>query len=57
MAINLREICLRRLKISNKAFTEIVMNLKKLENIDISDCPNIHSSGMHALFDNNKCLK
>lgn len=57
MASNLRELCIRRLKISNRAFTEIVINLKKLENIDISDCPNINSSGMNALFDNNKGLK
>ncbi|CDW83748.1 UNKNOWN [Stylonychia lemnae] len=57
MAPNLRELCIRRLKISNRAFSEIVMNLRKLENIDISDCPNIHYSGMHILLDNNKCLK
>lgn len=57
MAPNLRELCIRRLKISNRAFSEIVMNLKKLENIDISDCPNIHYSGMHILLDNNKCLR
>lgn len=41
MAVNLKEISLRRLKISNKAFTEIGASLKFLEKIDISDCPNI----------------
>ena len=53
MAPNLRELCLRRLKISNRAFTDIVMHLKHLQNIDVSDCPNIHSSGMLVLFENN----
>jgi hypothetical protein len=57
MAPNLRELCIRRLKISNKAFADIVMHLKKLENIDISDCPNIHSSAMMVMFENTKCLR
>ena len=57
MAPNLRELCLRRLKISNKAFTEIVVHLKHLQNIDVSDCPNIHYSGMLAMFDHNKDMR
>jgi hypothetical protein len=41
MAPNLRELSLRRIKISNRAFAEISLHLKKLERIDVSDCPNI----------------
>lgn len=41
MAPNLRELSLRRLKISNRAFTEIVTYVKNLVRIDISDCPSI----------------
>lgn len=57
MAPNLRELSLRRLKVSNHAFTEIVLNLKKLERIDVSDCPLIHVSAMRILLDNNRGLK
>lgn len=39
MAVNLRELSLRRLKVSNRAFSDIVLNLNKLERIDVSDCP------------------
>jgi hypothetical protein len=41
MAPSLRELCLRRMKISNRAFTCIVSELRRLEKIDISDCPNL----------------
>ena len=54
MAPNLRQLSLRRLKISNRAFTEIASHLKHLERLDISDCPNIQESGMRSLMTNNK---
>jgi hypothetical protein len=57
MAPNLRELCLRRMKISNRAFTAIVAELKRLEKIDISDCHLIESSGVKVLLDNNIFLK
>jgi hypothetical protein len=57
MAPNLRELSLRRLKVSNTAFTEIVAHLRKLERIDVSDCPLIQVPGMKILLDNNKGLR
>jgi hypothetical protein len=57
MAPHLIELSLRRLKISNKAFTCIVAELKKLERIDISDCEFIYYTGVRTLLDNNKGLK
>ncbi len=57
MANILKELSLRRLKISNRAFTEIVLHLKSLEIIDISDCPNINNAGVKVLLDNNKNLQ
>ena len=56
MAPNLRELSLRRLKISNRAFTEIVLHLNKLERIDVSDCLLIQASAMKITLDNNKTL-
>ena len=56
MAPNLRELSLRRLKVSNRAFTEIALHLKKLERIDVSDCPNIQYQSLKILLDNNKSL-
>ena len=53
MAPNLKELSLRRLKISNRAFHEIALHLKQLEIIDISDCPNIQEGSMKVLLDNN----
>jgi hypothetical protein len=41
MAPNLKELSLRRMKVSNRAFTCIVSELKELRKIDISDCPSI----------------
>lgn len=38
MAPNLRELSLRRLRISNRAFSDIVTHLRLLERIDISEC-------------------
>lgn len=57
MAPNLRELSLRRLKISNRSFADIVLHLKKLEKIDVSDCPNIQHSALKILIDNNKQLR
>jgi len=57
MAPNLRELSLRRLNISNKAFTAIVNELKHLERIDISDCEYIYYTGVRVLLDNNKNLR
>ena len=54
MSPNLRHLSLRRLKVSNKAFTEIMTHMKYLERVDISDCPNIYESGMKVLLSNNK---
>lgn len=54
MAPNLRQLSLRRLKVSNRAFTEIVTQLKFLERVDISDCPNIQESSMKILLTNSK---
>jgi hypothetical protein len=56
MAPNLRELSLRRLKISNRAFSDIVLHLKKLERIDVSDCPNIQATALKILIDNNRSL-
>ena len=56
MSPNLIELSVRRLKISNRAFSEIVLHLKKLERIDASDCPNISSTSLKILLDNNKSL-
>jgi hypothetical protein len=41
MAPNLRELSLRRMHVSNRAFSAVVAELKELRRIDISDCPNI----------------
>ena len=57
MAPNLTELSLRRTAISNRAFTAIVNELKKLERIDISDCEYIYNSGMRVCLDNNKGLR
>ena len=54
MSPNLRQLSLRRLRVSNKAFTEIMIHMKHLERVDISDCPNIYESGMKVLLSNNK---
>lgn len=57
MAPNLKELSLRRLKVSNRAFSDIVLHLRRLERVDISDCPNIHSAGMKIMLDNNRNLR
>ena len=57
MAPSLKELCLRRLKISNKAFSAIAMELKRLERIDISDCYLIEDSSVRVMLDNNPNLK
>lgn len=57
MTPNILELSLRRIKISNKAFTLIVKEIKKLLRIDISDCPNILESSMKILLDNNLKLQ
>ena len=54
MAPNLRWLSLRRLKISNRAFTEIVTCLKQLERIDISDCTQIQAPAFKLMLSNNK---
>ncbi len=54
MAPNLREISLRRLKISDRAFTEIMTHLKKLNIVDISDCVNLNETGVKTMLTNNK---
>jgi len=56
MAPNLKELSLRRMKISNRAFTNIVIELKNLHKIDISDCPFIEASGVSEMLDRNKYL-
>lgn len=54
MAPNLRWLSLRRLKISNRAFTEIAICLKQLERLDISDCTQIQAPAFKLLLSNNK---
>ena len=54
MAPNLKYLSLRRLKLSDKAFTEIMTHLKQLERVDISDCANIYEGGMRKFLSNNK---
>lgn len=56
MAPSLRELSLRRMKISNRAFSAIAIELKNLELIDICDCFSIQESSIHNLLDNNKNL-
>ncbi len=41
MAPNLKELSLRRLKITNRAFIEIMNQLKQIEIIDIAECSNL----------------
>ena len=53
MAPNLKELSLRRLKISNRAFTDIMTQLKQIEVIDVADCPNLQESGLETLLKNN----
>ncbi len=54
MAPNLRELSLRRLRISNNAFTELVTYLKRLEIVDLSDCNCIGESGLKLMLVNNQ---
>jgi hypothetical protein len=56
MCPNLVELCMRRMKISNYAFTCIMRELKKLEKVDISDCHLILPSGIKVMLDNNNML-
>jgi hypothetical protein len=56
MAPNLIELSLRRLKISNKAFTAIAKELKHLQIIDFSDCEYVYAMGVRTLLDNNRGL-
>ena len=53
MAPNLKELSLRRLKITNRAFTDIMTHLKQIEVIDVADCPNLQESGLETLLKNN----
>jgi F-box and leucine-rich repeat protein 2/20 len=54
MAPNLRELSLRRLRISNRAFSELVTQLKRLEIVDLSDCNLIADSGLKVMLVNNQ---
>jgi hypothetical protein len=54
MAPNLRELSLRRLRISNNAFTELVTYLRRLEIVDLSDCMSIGESGLKLMLVNNQ---
>jgi hypothetical protein len=54
MAPNLRELSLRRLRISNNAFTELVTYLQRLEIVDLSDCMSIGESGLKLMLVNNQ---
>jgi hypothetical protein len=53
MAPNLKELSLRRLKLSNRAFTDIMTHLKSIEVIDVADCPLLQESGLETLLKNN----
>ena len=52
MAPNLRELSLRRLRITNRAFTDLVTYLKRLEIVDLSDCTGIGESGLKTMLVN-----
>ena len=53
MAPNLKELSLRRMKITNRAFTGIVQELSGLIKIDVSSCPFIEESGLKIMFEKN----
>lgn len=53
MSQNLQELSLRRLKISNRAFTEIMQCLKQLQIVDVAECTNVQESGLEVLLKNN----
>lgn len=54
MAPNLQELSLRRLKISNRAFCEIMGHMKRLEVVDVAECVNIQESGLELMIKNNE---
>lgn len=56
MAPHVRELSLRRMNLSNKAMTNIAVELKELRKIDISYCPNVQVSAFKILLANNKYL-
>lgn len=56
MAPNLIELSLRRLKISNKAFTAIALELRHLKIVDFSDCEYVYAMGVRLLLENNRGL-
>jgi len=56
MAVNLEDLCLRRLRISNRAFMEIFKHLKKLQKVDLASCKNLRADSLDVLFSNNKSI-
>jgi F-box/leucine-rich repeat protein 2/20 len=54
MAPNLQERSLRRLKIRNRAFSEIMGHMKRLEVVDVAECVNIQESGLELMITNNQ---
>lgn len=58
MAPNLIEVNLRRLKLTNTHFEELVYHFHKVEVLDISECPLIEDKGLLKFFENcGKILK
>ena len=50
MAPNLKEICIRRVNISNQAFTLMVNDLVKVEKFDMCDCAQVEDTGFLELI-------
>ena len=58
MAPNLKEICIRRVNISNASFTELVSDLSQVEKMDMGDCSQVESSGLLKFIENcGHCLE
>lgn len=53
LAPNLKILSLRRLNVSNQSFITIMKFARKIEQLDICDCPAIEDSGMEQFFMSN----
>lgn len=56
MAPNLQELSLRRMDISNEAFSEMTKNYTLLTSLDISHCPLIEADAVNHVVQNNESL-
>lgn len=57
MAPNLKELSLRRMDISEQAFSEMTKNYTQLFSLDISHCPNIEEASVLTVLQNNQGLE